>query len=78
MSVVVCWPDSVLSRYLRGRADLASGAVRRWQATEPRQVKEIAVADPGFDDQQLGTEGFRWAIAQLPAGKQDAATRIAD
>jgi hypothetical protein len=41
-------------------------------------VKEIVVADPDFDDQQLGTEGFRWAIAQLPAGKQAAATRLAD
>jgi hypothetical protein len=41
-------------------------------------VKEIAVADPSFDDQQSGTEGFRWAIAQLPARKQAAATRLAD
>ena len=36
------------------------------------------MADPGFDDQQRGTEGFRWAIAQLPAGRQAAATRLAD
>jgi len=36
------------------------------------------VADPSFDDQQLGTEGFRWAIGKLPAGKQAAATRLAD
>ncbi|HEY6790057.1 MAG TPA: hypothetical protein VI365_22385 [Trebonia sp.] len=36
------------------------------------------MADPDFDDQQRGTEGFRWAIAQLPAGRQAAATRLAD
>jgi hypothetical protein len=41
-------------------------------------LKEIAVADPGFDDQQLGTAGFRWAIAQLPVRKQAAATHLAD
>ena len=45
---------------------------------ETWNVKETAVADPGFDDQQLGTEGFRWAIARLPTGKQAAATRLAD
>ena len=41
-------------------------------------MKEIAVAGPGFDDQQPGTEGFRWAIAQLPDVKQAAAARLAD
>ena len=36
------------------------------------------MADPGFDDQQPGTDGFRWAIGQLPFAKQAAATRLAD
>lgn len=36
------------------------------------------MADPDFDDQQRGTEGFRRAIGQLPAGKQPAAARLAD
>lgn len=36
------------------------------------------MADPGFDDQQLGTEGFHWAIAQVLPGKQAAAARLAD
>ena len=36
------------------------------------------MADPDFDDQQRGTEGFRWAIGQLPTGKQAATARLAD
>ena len=45
-------------------------SARALSALEPLTVS--------FDNQQLGTEGFRWAIARLPTGKQSAATRLAD